>query len=72
MEMTLVKSFHGGDPDVLCLGVSAASSTEKAKSVDLFGLHRSAVHVCSYMYVHVAHALGGAMWIVEALFRCSE
>ncbi len=50
--MTLVKSLHGGDPDVLCLVASAASSTKKAKSVELFGLHRSAVHVCSlFIYV---------------------
>ncbi len=70
--MTLVKSLHGGDPDVICLGASKASSTEKAKSVQLFCRHRSAVHVSSYIYVHVANALGGAMWIVEALRRCSE
>jgi hypothetical protein len=60
--MTLVKSLHGGDPDVLCLGASAASSTKKAKSVQLFGLivvQFMCVHV---QYAHVVHALGGAMW----------
>jgi hypothetical protein len=70
--MTLVKSLHGGDPDVLCLGASAASSTKKAKSVQLFGLHRSAVHVCScmFMYVHVAREpCGGLMWMFRIVIN---
>jgi hypothetical protein len=64
--MTLVKSLHSGDPNVICLTLN----TEKAKSVQLFGVQPSAVHSscsCMFMYVHVTHALGGAMWRPQAL-----
>jgi hypothetical protein len=78
--MTLFKELHGGDPDGICLGISAASSKEKAKSVQLFGLHPSAVHVCSmFMYVHIVlyvhwgELCGGLMYmfriVINKLFR---
>ncbi len=72
--MTLVKSLHSGDhyvicpddseyadlqvPDVLAAGRCFADALQV-----LFCLHPNAVHVCSmFIYVHVTHALGGAMF----------
>ncbi len=44
-------------PEVLAIGRCFADALQV-----LFGLHSSAVHVCSCMFnVHVTHALGGAM-----------
>jgi hypothetical protein len=68
--MSLVKSLYGGDPNVICLGASAASSKEKAKSVQLFGLHPSAVHVCSYTAYSCSTCTGRSH--VEGLCTCSK
>ncbi len=65
---SLVKSLHSGDPhvpDVLAAGRYLADALQL-----LFGLHPRAVHLCSCMFIHVTHALGGAMsWTFSVVPR---
>jgi hypothetical protein len=71
--MTLVKSLHSSDSDMICpvwqwmhrlasADVLAADRCSADAFQVLIGPHPSAVHVCSmFMYIHATHALGGAM-----------
>jgi len=47
MKITLVKSLHSGDRDVI---LAAGRCFADALQV-LFGLHPSAVHVCSWIFM---------------------
>ncbi len=60
--MTLVKSLHRGDPEMICLGASAAGSTER-QNLYSYSAFILVLFMCFHVqYAHVVHALGGAMW----------
>ncbi len=52
MELTLVKSLHSGYPDMICNAKTCNASARHQPSAlqVLYGLHPSAVHVCSTVH----------------------
>jgi hypothetical protein len=61
--MTLVKSLHSGDPDLIRNKLARCQLGNKPSALQLlFRLHLSAAHVCSciYVIVHVTTCAGGS------------